>query len=182
MDVTRITRQMIRQLNSHDIYIQLSSNINYAQVISQRETLPCVIVLTKSKLSHKVFIPRRTRWTASRRARISSDCVEVLRCVVLIVVPVVVIVILVVLHYIRHVVEPPGRSWLMLRCHHVIIASWTRIVDSDVSIVRISDTSDTNIVRSSVKVVSHPGLWGIVSLPCLQSIYMRNDWAAVLLL
>ena len=83
------------------------------QVISQRETLPCVIVLTKSQLLHKVFIPRRTtesspwmRWTARRRARISSDRVEVLRCVVLTVVPDVVIVILVVLHYIRHVVEP----------------------------------------------------------------------------
>ena len=52
-------------------------------------------------------------------------------------------------------------------------------VDSDVFIVRISVTSDTSIVRPSVKVVSHPGLWGIVSLPCLQFIYVRNDWAAV---
>ena len=114
-----------------------------------------------------------TRWTASRRARISSDRVEVPRCVVLTVVPVVVIVILVVLYYIRHVVEPR-----VLLCRHVIIASWTWIVDSDVSIVRISVTSDT-IVHPSVRVVSHPGLWGIVSLPCLQFIYVRNDWAAV---
>jgi len=121
-----------------------------------------------------------TRWTASRRARISSDRVEVSRCVVLTVVPDVVIVIFVVLYYIRHVVEPRGRSWLMLRCRHVIIASWTRIVDSDVTIVRISVTSDISIVCPSIKVVSHPGLWGIVSLPCLQFIYVRNDWAAVL--
>ena len=129
-----------------------------------------------SKLSHKVFIPRRTtesspwtRWAASRRARISSDGVEVLRCVVLTVVPDVVIVILVVLYYIRQVVEPHGRSWLMLRCRHVIIASWT--VDSDVTIVRISVTSDTSIVRSSVKVVKSPRTLGDCQSP-MSSIYL----------
>ena len=146
-----------------------------------------VTVLTKSKLSHKVFIPRRTtesspwtRWTARRRARIFSDCVEVPRCVVLTVVPDVVIVILVVLYYIRHVVEPRGRSWLMLRCRHVIIASWTRIVDSDVTIVRYrspaTSASSVRLSKSSVTQdfgglsVSHVfnlSMWEMIGRLCL---------------